>query len=538
MLEYTFALSRCILATLMSKAPRPLRAIHRLFRKIQDFSTPPQKRSILVSRIVGLVLGPVVLATVMAAPMRLTNPQQALLGLILMTVIYWITSALPIPITSIWALALAVILGIDRSRVVFGAFSSPTLFLLIGGFIITQSMIKYGLGHRIALRVLLIPGVAKSTYRIIAVFGMIALILSSVIDNAAIVSMMLPVAIGLLHSLEDDIRRAARRKPKGDQLKFSSALMLITAYAATIGALITPFGDGATLVGWYFIGEQFNLYIPVSRWAHITIPIIAVLYAVMLGIVLLVNRPEAGRLPNVRSDLTKQLDELGPMSKGERNTAIAFCTAVVLWLTPTFVGVVAGHSSSAYTVLLHRLNPAVVAVLAATMLFMLPLGWKEGFTMRWRDVICMNWGPVLLMGSGLALAHLMEITKLAEVLGEGLAARIQGIGPLACYLLAGALAMMFSELTSNIVSISIMVPLIPTMAVSAGGDPLIATMVATFAALYGFMLPISTSANVIVYGSGQIPFLRMVKTGILVDLSGVLILVLGVLAMLSIVGVN
>lgn len=532
------ASSRRILVSLMEKTLRARVAFQILLEKLQNFTTPPQKRSILLGRIVGLVLGPVVLFTIMAIPMGLTRPQQDLLGLVNMTVIYWITRALPIPITSILALALAVILGIDRSRVVFGAFSSPTLFLLISGFIITQSMIKYGLGHRMALRVLLIPGVANSTYRIIAVFGLIALILSSVIDNAAIVSMMLPIAIGLLQSLKDDIVNSSTRLTSSKQLKFSSALMLITAYGATIGGLITPFGDAATLVGWYFIREHFNVYISASRWALITTPVILILYVVMLGIVLLVNRPECGRLPNVRDDLAEQLKKLGPMSKGERNTAIAFGTAIVLWLAPTFVGLVAGQSSDLYLTLLHRLNPAVVAILAATMLFILPLGWKEGFTMRWRYVLGMNWGPVLLMGSGLALANLMQTTKLAEVLGEGLAAHLSGIGPFACYLVAGALAMMFSELTSNIVSISILVPLIPSLAESAGGDPLVATMVATSTALYGFMLPISTSANVIVYGSGQIPFLRMVKTGILVDLSGVVILVLGILAMLHLVGIT
>lgn len=489
-------------------------------------------------RVIALLTGPVLLVSIMLLPLDMTREQQNLLALIAMTVLYWITQALPIPITSILALGLAVVFNVASANEVFSAFSSPTLFLLIGGFIMTRAMIKYGLGHRIAMAVLSFPGIAGSTYRIIIVFGALAALLSSVVDNGAVAAMLLPIAVGLIRALDDDVRNAAGMKHDGSRLRFATALMLMTAYGATVGALLTPFGDGSNLVGWYFVQDHFDITIRTADWMLIATPVVIALFIALSGIILFFNRPETHHLPHAGRDIRRQRRELGAMSSGEINTSIAFSTAILLWLMPPVIGVFTGYSSSAYEFVATRLNPAAVAVLAAVMLFVLPRRNHDGFTLRWKDTTDMDWGPVLLMGSGLALASLMGVTGLAEVIGNKVAAAVQGIGAIGVYFFAGTMAMLFSELTSNLVSISILVPIIPSMSVAGGGDPVIATLVATFAAIYGFMLPISTSANVIVYGSGQIPFLKMLKTGFFVDITGIIIVVTGVLTMLKLVGLG
>ncbi|MBB3060146.1 SLC13 family permease [Microbulbifer rhizosphaerae] len=516
-------------------------------KKIGRVAKPDQQRTrssdarvITTGRLVGLVTGPILLAIILITPMPLTTPQHNLLAVVVMTITYWVFRALPIPITSILALALAVVLNVATAEKIFGAFSSPILFLLIGGFIITRAMVKYGLGRRIALFVLSIPGIAGSTNRIIIAFGALGALLSGVIDNGAVAAMLLPIAVGLIHALSSDIReQSSISVDERRRLNFGTALMLMTAYGPTVGALLTPFGDASNLVGWDFIQGHFGISISLTTWMAMSVPIVIMLFAVLSAAVLLVNRPEVSRLPGAEVLIAKHRRALGPMSRGEINTAIAFTLAILLWLLPPVIGLISGPSSPLHDLFIERLQPAVVAVLAACLLFVLPIGRRKGFTLSWRqDVTNMDWGPVLLMGSSLTLGHLMADTGLAQIMGTELAEKVDGVGAITVYLFAAAVAIMISELTSNLVSISILVPIIPTVAVSGGGDPLQAALIATFAAVYGFTLPISTSANAIVYGSGQVPFMRMVRTGIIVDISGIVMIVVGVLTMLQFVNLN
>lgn len=496
----------------------------------------PQTRAIGMARAANLALGPALLIATILLPLPLMRNQQHLLGVILFTVAYWSTRPVPIPMTSMLALALAAMLGVAPTAQVFSAFSSPIVFLLIGELIVIQSMIKYGLGRRIALRVLSLPGVAHTTYGIVIVFGAVAATLASIINSAAVAATLFPIAIGLVQALSPAIASQTGAANRRIPLRFSTALMLMTAYGAVVGGLTTPFGDASNLVGWFFIQEHFHVAFPVGTWMALSLPIVLTQFALISLIVLLVNRPEVARLPTAASLIRLQSDQLGAMSRGEKNTAIAFGAAVFLWLLPTIVGAVAGYSSPLYDLLLDRLSPAVGAILAATLLFVLPVSRSDGFTLRWSDAKKMDWGPVLLVGTSVALGKLMATTGLAQVAGDVFANHIAGAGAGSVYLSAASIAILFSELTTNLASVSVLVPIIPTLAQSGGGNPIEATLIATFAGIYGFALPISTSANAIVYASGEIPFMRMVKTGLLVDLSGVAVVVTGVTTVFYLMG--
>jgi sodium-dependent dicarboxylate transporter 2/3/5 len=195
-----------------------------------------------------------------------------------------------------------------------------------------------------------------------------------------------------------------------------------------------------------------------------------------------------------------------------------------------------GQDAAAHAFLIERLPPSVIAVIAGCLLFILPTG--EGrFTMEWRDTSQMNWGPLLLVGATLAMGKLMAETGLAAEMGSRLAGLADGMTGTGVNFFAAATAILFSEITTNLVSVTVVVPLIPPLAESGGGDPLLATWIATFAAIYGFVLPISTSANAIVYGSGHVPLWRMARTGLFVDLSGIVLVVAGVTIMAAVLGI-
>jgi sodium-dependent dicarboxylate transporter 2/3/5 len=305
-----------------------------------------------------------------------------------------------------------------------------------------------------------------------------------------------------------------------------------------VGALLTPLGDASNLVGWAHMQRYNDVTITIGLWIAVAAPIVIVLFCTLCGIVLAFNRPEVGSIRGAKETVARHRASLGPMSRAEKNTAVVFCMAVVLWLLPSIAGLVYGSGSPIHRAISDQLPPSVVAVLAAAVLFLLPVGWQKGFTLQWNDARNTNWEPILLVGATLALGALIGSTGLAAEVGGTLAGYAEGFTPVGVYAFAAAIATAFSELTTNLVSVTVLVPIIPAVAEAAGGDSLQATWTATFAAIYGFMLPISTSANAIIYGSGQIPFWQMVKTGFFVDISGVVLVAIGVHIMLRLLGIT
>ncbi len=97
---------------------------------------------------------------------------------------------------------------------------------------------------------------------------------------------------------------------------------------------------------------------------------------------------------------------------------------------------------------------------------------------------------------------------------------------------------MISETTSNTASASIVVPIIIPIAAAAGVDPFTPALAATFAASFGFMLPVSTPQNAIVYGSGVVPITKMVRSGIVFDVLGAILLIIGIPIMVNLVGIG
>jgi sodium-dependent dicarboxylate transporter 2/3/5 len=69
------------------------------------------------------------------------------------------------------------------------------------------------------------------------------------------------------------------------------------------------------------------------------------------------------------------------------------------------------------------------------------------------------------------------------------------------------------------------VPVVIAIARAAGADPLEPALGATMGASLGFMLPVSTPCNAIVYGSGYVPLKSMIRYGILLDIVGVIVIV-------------
>ena len=520
----------------MSETVRPGSTYQTLDEQRERLS-PAEERFERARQTIGLFLGPVVFLVLYFIPLPLQPAQQALAAIFAFVIVFWLTEPIPIPVTAVLGIAACVLFGVASAEAVFGAFSSDTIFLFIGAFIIAQAMMTHGLDRRFAFRVLSIPGVSNSTYGVIIAFGAIAVAISAFISNTATTAMLLPIGLGIMAALGGLVSEQAEGERDPSRLRFGTALMLMIAYGASVGGLITPIGSPPNLIGIGFIEDQTGTTISFFEWTVTALPICLLMFLALCVILILLNRPEVRRISGADEYVNEERSKLGGISAGERNTMIAFGVAVTLWILPGIVNLIAGEDSAPASFMRSHLNEGVVAILAATLLFILPVNWSERrFTLTWNDAVRIDWGTILLFGAGITLGKLLSDTGLAKVIGNGITNSLGFTSLLAISALSAAVAVLISETTSNTASVGIVVPIVIPIASSAGVEPVIPALAAIFGASYGFMLPVSTPPNAIVYGSGMIPITKMVRSGIVFDIIGAVLIVGGVTIMAQAIG--
>ena len=502
--------------------------------------SPREERFEKARRTIGLFLAPAVFLIFLLLPIDMDSTQQRLAAALLFVVVLWISEAVPIPIGGLLGIALIVLIGVAPVDDVLAPFGSSTVFVFIGAFIIAQAMLRHGVARRFAFRVLSLPGVGKSTVRTIVAFGFITCVLSAFVSNTATVAMLLPTAIAILGTIANMMeRRGEGSAVDPTRLRVGVALMLMLAYGASVGGLLTPVGSPPNLIGRGLIEEATGERISFLEWVLSALPICALMFVVLCVILLTLNKPELKRVEGVEDYVAGEREKLGRLSRKEKNTLVAFGVAVTLWIVPGIVALIAGDESQAYEDVSGRLDEGIVAVLAASLLFLLPTNWdKREFTLTWSEAKEIDWGTIILFGSGIIFGSLLQDTGLAETIGTWGADTFGVSSEVSITIFAVVLAILISETTSNTASATVVVPIIIPVAQAAGVDPFTPALAATFAASFGFMLPVSTPQNAIVYGSGVVPITQMVRNGFFFDVLGAILIVVGVPIMVSVLGIG
>jgi sodium-dependent dicarboxylate transporter 2/3/5 len=490
-------------------------------------------------RTVGLFLGPIAFALVWLAPLpALDAHAHRLAAIVALVVVWWFTEAIPIAITAVVGPALAVLTGVAPAQQAFAPFASPTVFLFLGSFMLGAAVTHHGLDRRLAQGLLAVPAIGATPGRARVGIGVLTLAISGWMSNTATTAMMLPVALGLIRSVGLGADAAGRARG------YRIGLLLTIAYAASIGGLLTPVGSPPNLITIGLLETATGHHIDFLHWMLFATPLTILLGAVMFLLVRwrFPSPPSAAAAIRDRANLEPApaagaaAGAAVPWTRGQRNCALAFGVAVTLWIGPGLVALVA-PDSAARRLLSSRVDEAVVAVLAATLLFLLPTDWaSRRFTLDWRQASGIDWGTLLLFGGGLSLGSLMFETGLAEVIGTGLADALGAGSQAAIIALAAALGVLLSELTSNTAATNMVVPVVISLCQARGLDPTTPAVAACFGASLGFMLPISTPPNAIVYGTGLIPIGRMFATGILLDLVGLAVVTAGLLLLAPLLG--
>lgn len=455
--------------------------------------------------IAGLAAGPAALLAIMLAPQPAgVSPQAwAVAAVGALMAIWWMTEAVPLATTALLPVLMFPMLGVMDIRDAATSYAHPLIFLFLGGFMLARAMERWQLHRRIALHVMRFGG--DSLNALIFSVMCATAFLSMWVSNTATAMMMLPIGQSIVTVV------VAQSDPdrQTDLNRFSAALMLGIAYAATIGGMGTLIGTPPNALFAGFMSETYAVSIGFSQWMMIGVPIVVVLlpvaWLVLTRLVFRFSIPQE-QMQNVL--LKDEAEALGPMSREEMLVGLVMTMTAACWVfRPLITKLYPGLA----------LSDAGIAVLAATMLFIIPADWSKGrFLLTWNDAAKLRWDVLILFGGGLALAAAMTQSGLVNVIARALPV----LGTLPIFwlvLIVMVVVVLLGELASNTAMAAIFLPISGAFAISMGADPLMLTLPVVVAASLGFMLPVATPPNAIIFGSGAVTAQQMLRAGAILD---------------------
>lgn len=461
------------------------------------------------TKLLGLVLGPVsfILILFFFRPEGLSVQANAVLASTIWIAIWWITEAIPIAVTALLPLVLFPLSGgLDLSST-SGAFGHKYVFLYMGGFIIAIAIEKWNLHRRIALNIINLIG--SDIRKIILGFMMATAFLSMWISNTATAVMMLPIGLAIIKQLQDNPDTV-----EDENQTFGKALMLAIAYSASIGGVATLIGTPPNLVLAGVILDTYGYEITFMQWFAFGLPIsIILIFICWKYLTKYAFSFKQKSFPGGKQEIQRLLSSLGRITYEEKVVALVFALTAFCWITRS--------------VLLQKLLPAlddtIIAIFFAIMLFLIPSKKKGEQLINWEEAVKMPWGIILLFGGGMALAKGFESSGLAEWIGSQMTT-LSGLPILILILVLIASVNFLTEITSNLATTAMLLPVLAPMALTIDVHPFVLMVGAAVAASCAFMLPVATPPNAVVFGSGYLRIPDMVGKGLFMNIISIFIL--------------
>ncbi|MEQ9409631.1 MAG: SLC13 family permease [Fuerstiella sp.] len=515
----------------------------------------PDQRSLFAKLTLPLLAMGFAAVLLMPTPNGMKPEAHRLVAVTFLMAGLWVTQVVPLAATSLLPLALFPLLGIQAAKDVSKAFINDNVFLYLGGFVIALSIERWNLHRRIALNIVNMVG-AKPRQLVLG-FLLSTAGLSMWISNTASTLLMLPIALALLKTMDDEAEAADRSdNSSGGSHALAVPLLLGIAYAASIGGLTTIVGTPTNnaAVGIYHERIPDVEQISVAKWMIACIPI-GIVYLALTWLVLTWKLPRSTSYDaEMKQQLRRRLTMLGRMTTAERRVMAVFAATAVLWILrrPLEVGYLqilpgwsdlterwfawmggsANRISSSESV--NFINDSTVAILLAVLLFFVPSGTRtsDGRSvplMNWETATRLPWDIMLLFGGGFALAGAFadDVTGLASWIGAALEEPLRDQPGWVVIAVTCLLMTFLTEFTSNIATVSTILPSLLILCGPLDMDPRLLMVPATLATSCAFMLPIATPPNAIVFGSGRIQVRDMVRYGVLLNLAGVPLLTFG-----------
>jgi solute carrier family 13 (sodium-dependent dicarboxylate transporter), member 2/3/5 len=388
----------------------------------------------------------------------------------------------------------------------------------MGGFMLAIAIEKWNLHRRIALNIIRLIG--TDVKKIILGFMVATGFMSMWISNTATAVMMLPIAMAIVKQLEDNPDTV-----ENENLVFGKALMLAIAYSASIGGIATLIGTPPNLVLASVVKELYGIEISFAEWMMVGLPIsVGLLFLTWYYLTNFAFAFRQKSFPGGREEINRQLKSLGKISYEEVLVLIVFVLMALAWITRSFL----------LKKWIPALDDTLIAMIGAIVLFMLPTKAAGQKILDWKSAVKLPWGILLLFGGGLALAEGFTSSGLADWIG-GQMTLLAGVQILLLVLILVTAVNFLTEVTSNLATTAMLLPILAPMAVSINVHPYLLLVPATLAASCAFMLPVATPPNAVVFGSGYLRIPDMVRTGVALNVLSIIIVSLLVYFLLPLI---
>lgn len=434
--------------------------------------------------------------------MPLTQNAQVFLAIFSWVMCNWLLTSVPLFITGLMGVSLSVVLGVTSAKEGFAPLADPLIFLFMGGFLMARAFEVIELDKKISLSILNHRFVRGSLHRTIYAILLITGFISMWVSNTATTAMMLPIVLGIIKSLDIQDHKAR------------NAILLSTAYAATIGGCATPMGSPPNFIVLGMLQELAHIKLNFFTWVMIGFPITFVLLLFICWYTVR-HFPNTNVAPIIEEKLTLTMKDWVLIG--------VFSLAVFLWFAPSFVSIFLGAKHEFTLLVDSRLNPGVVSIFLASLLFVFPLQSKKKI-LHFQDAMSIDWGSLFLFGTGISLGQILFKVGLAEMAGNYVMNVFNDM-PLVVFL-GGIIAftVFFTEFTSNTAAANILLPLMIAYALKVQLNPLVPAMAVGMSCNLAFMLPVGTPPNAIVFGTGLVTLKEMARYGFILNIVSIILL--------------
>jgi len=466
---------------------------------------------------IGLVLGPLffVLILLFFDAKDLTWAGKATLASTVWIATWWITEAIPISAIALLPIVLFPLTGVMSIKESTSAFASPIVYLFLGGFILAAAIEKTKLHKRIALNIIYVIGVNWSN--VILGFMVASAFMSMWISNTATAVMMLPIGLALMSQLDvkDELKN-----------KMGKSLMFAIAYSCSIGGIATIIGTPTNLIFVGVVEETYNVNISFTQWMLIGLPFSVLMLVIGWWYLTKVVFPIKGdALLGGRMAIKEQLNDLGKISYQETAVLVIFFLMAFSWISSSFL----------LKKIIPNINDTIIAIVGALLLFIVPSGKKNKLgVIDWKTAESIPWGILLLFGGGLAIAKGFDASGLAHWIGEKLV-MFEVLPPLLLILAIITAINFLTEITSNVATAAMLMPVMTALALSLDVHPYFLMVSVTLAASCAFMLPVATPPNAVVFSSNLLTIPGMIKVGFWMNIISILLATLLVYYVLPLV---
>lgn len=428
--------------------------------------------------------------------------------------IWWMTEAIPLAATALLPLVIFPAMQVASFKEVAAPYASDTIYLFMGGFMLALTMQKWNLHRRIALAVVLMVGTRPR--QLILGFMIATGFLSMWVSNTATAVVMLPIGMSVMGLVSGLVGGMSKVK------RFATALMLGIAYAASIGSVATIIGTPPNALLVAYLADSHGINIGFAQWMLVGLPLAVVLMGFAWWLMAFVLfPPEVSDIPGGRELISTEWKKLGKFSRSEALVGVIFVLTAAAWV---FVPVLLKYTGTKLVI-----SDALISMVAATLLFLIPAERKGQRLLDWQTANQLPWDVLLLFGGGLSLSSMFSKLGLSIWIGE----QVKGLSVLPVVVLVAGVSLLIiflTELTSNTATAAAFLPIMGGVATGIGitdGNPLnvmLLVVPVALSATFAFMLPVATPPNAVAYGSGYIQMGDMVKTGIWLNLAGVVLI--------------